>query len=281
MKKYFQEDIDSLKVWANVIRKDIIHMVSTANSGHPGGSLSAADLVAALYFHVMNVDPKKPNWPKRDRFILSKGHACPVLYAALAEKGYYEKKHLDTLRRFHSILQGHPDMKKTPGVDMTTGSLGNGLSIGIGMAMAAKTNNQDYRVYVMLGDGEIQEGVVWEAAMTAAHYKIDNIIAIIDDNGLQVDGYTNDIMNVSPIADKWKAFGWNVIEIDGHDMEQILDAFANAERIGEPVVIVAKTVKGKGVSFMENICEWHGMAPDKKQTTIAIEELEKRQKSNE
>jgi transketolase len=273
MTDYTQKDIDFLKDKAKTIRKDIIEMICTANAGHPGGALSATDIVTALYFHVMKVDSNKPNWAERDRFILSKGHACPVLYAALAEKGYFAMEHLKTLRKFHSILQGHPDMKKTPGVDMTSGSLGNGLSVGVGMALAAKQHKLDYNVYVMMGDGEIQEGAVWEAAMSAAHYKIDNLVAIVDNNGLQVDGFTKDIMNVMPIAAKWKAFGWHVIEIDGHNMEQILKAFKEAEKIKGPVAIVADTVKGKGVSYMENVCVWHGKAPTEDEKNIALEEI--------
>jgi transketolase len=275
MRSYTKEDIRFLKQKANIIRQDIIKMTHKAKAGHPGGSLSAADIVTALYFHVMNIDPKNPDWEDRDRFILSKGHACPVWYAALAEKGYFSIEHLDTLRKFHSILQGHPDMKKTPGIDMTSGSLGNGLSLGIGMALAAKRNKRSYNVYVMLGDGEIQEGMVWEAAMSAAHYGLDNIVAIVDYNGLQVDGWTKDVMSIHPVVDKWQAFGWNVIEIDGHDMEEILDAFQNAHKIKGPVVIVANTVKGKGVSFMENVVVWHGLAPNDAEAEQALKELEK------
>jgi transketolase len=276
MKSFTKSDIKFLKNKANAIRKDIIRMIYDAQAGHPGGSLSAADIVTALYFHVMKIDPDNPQWKERDRFILSKGHACPVWYAALAEKGYYEMEHLKTLRKFHSILQGHPDMNKTPGIDMTSGSLGNGLSAGLGMALAARRNRLDYYVYVMLGDGELQEGIVWEAAMAAAHYHVDNLIAIIDYNGLQVDGWTKDVMNIYPIAEKWEAFGWAVIEIDGHDMQQILNAFQYAHKTKGPVVIIANTVKGKGISFMENVCVWHGLAPDKEQTQKALQELEMR-----
>lgn len=275
MRYYTQQDVEFLKKKANDIRRDIVHMIHKAGAGHPGGSLSAADIVTALYFHVMKVDPKKPDWEDRDRFILSKGHACPVWYAALAEKGYFGMEHLDTLRKFHSILQGHPDMKKTPGIDMTSGSLGNGLSVGIGMALSAKAKKKDYNVYVMLGDGEIQEGMVWEAAMAGAHYNLDNLTAIIDYNGLQVDGWSKDIMSVHPVVEKFEAFGWTVIEINGHDMYEILNAFQQASKVKGPVAIVANTVKGKGISYMENICVWHGLAPCDDEACKAFEELAK------
>jgi len=270
---YTQQDIVFLKRKANDIRRDIIHMIHKAGAGHPGGSLSAADIVTALYFHVMRIDATNPEWEERDRFILSKGHACPVWYAALAEKGYFGMEHLDTLRKFHSILQGHPVMAKTPGIDMTTGSLGNGLSLGIGMALSAKAKKKNYKVYVMLGDGELQEGMVWEAAMAGAHYNLDNLTAIIDNNGLQVDGRVQDIMNVYPIVEKFKAFGWYIIEINGHDMYEILNAFQEVSKVKGPVAIIAKTVKGKGVSFMENECIWHGLAPNDDQARMAFQEL--------
>lgn len=279
MKSYSVEDVKYLKQKANDIRKDIITMIHKAKAGHPGGALSATDILSALYFHVMKVDPENPNWEERDRFILSKGHACPVWYAALAEKGYFEMEHLNTLRKMHSILQGHPDMKKTPGIDATSGSLGNGLSIGLGMALAAKHNKQDYNVYVMLGDGEIQEGMVWEAAMAATHYQVDNLTAIVDYNGLQVDGWTKDVMSVHPVVEKWEAFGWSVIEIDGHDMVEILDAFQKAHKIKGPVAIIANTVKGKGISFMENVAAWHGLAPSDEEAKQALEELKKEAES--
>ncbi|MDF2522767.1 MAG: transketolase subunit [Clostridiales bacterium] len=275
MKPYNKETIAFLEEKANCIRKDIIHMISKAGAGHPGGSLSASDIVSALYFHVMNIDTKDPKWEDRDRFILSKGHACPVWYAALAEKGYFGMEHLDTLRKMHSILQGHPDMNKTVGIDMTAGSLGNGLSAGLGITLSGMRLGKDYRVYVMLGDGEIQEGMVWEAAMAAAHYKAKNLTAIIDNNGLQVDGFTKDVMDVGQIAKKFEAFGWSTIEIDGHNMEEILKAFAFVEKSEVPVAIVANTVKGKGVSFMENVGVWHGQAPNKEQTVEAMNELNK------
>jgi transketolase len=279
MRSHTTEDIRYLTRKANDIRQDIIRMIHQAKAGHPGGALSAADIVTALYFHVMRINPKNPDWEGRDRFILSKGHACPVWYAALAEKGYFEMKHLDTLRKFHSILQGHPDMKKTPGIDMTSGSLGNGLSIGVGMALAAKRKRQSYNVYVILGDGEVQEGMVWEGAMAGAHYNLDNLTAIVDYNGLQVDGWNKEVMNIYPLVEKWQAFGWSVVEIDGHNMPEILGAFQKAHKIKGPVVIIAHTVKGKGVSFMENACEWHGLAPNDEETAKALQELAKEAES--
>ncbi len=272
--KYPQELIRSLEDKAGEIRKDIIIMIGAAKSGHPGGSLSAADIVAALYFHVMRHDPKNPEWPDRDRFVLSKGHACPVLYAALAEAGYYPKEEIITFRNINSRLQGHPDMKKLPGVEFTTGSLGQGLSAANGMAIAGKLDGKDYRVFCMIGDGESQEGQIWEAAMAAVHYKLDNLTAITDFNGLQIDGPNCEIMNVQPLPDKWRAFGWNVIEIDGHDFVQILDALSPERKVeGKPTMIVARTVKGKGVSFMEGVCDWHGKAPNEEQVKQALSEL--------
>lgn len=265
--------IRTLESKAKDIRLDIIEMIHAAKSGHPGGSLSAADIVSALYFQVMNINPERPRWENRDRFILSKGHACPVLYAALAERGYYAKSELSTLRKFRSILQGHPDMNKTPGVDMSSGSLGNGLSAGLGMALAAKWKSMVFRVYVMLGDGELNEGIVWEAAMAAAHHKLDNLVAIVDCNGLQITGCVKDVMNIEPLADKWKAFGWAAMEIDGHDMNEIVGALEEARTMTRPVVILAKTVKGKGVSFMENNADWHGKALSDEQYAKAKLEL--------
>lgn len=267
------DDIAFLKEKARLIRKDIIEMIHTAQSGHPGGSLLAVEIIAVLYFYVMNIDPQNPNWEKRDRFILSKGHACPALYAVLADRGYFDKEHLATLRQYGSILQGHPDMNRTPGVDMTAGSLGNGLSIGVGMALSSNLKNEPYNVYVLLGDGEIQEGMVWEAAMSAAKYNLHNLVAIIDHNGLQINGCVNDVMPVGPLADKWKSFGWHVLEIDGHDIGDILSSFQTANKIPSPVVIIAHTVKGKGVSFMENNPEWHGKAPNDREKTRAITEI--------
>ena len=242
------QTLEKLQSKARTIRRHIVEMVAEAGSGHPGGSLSSADIVTALYFHVMNVDPQNPKWPERDRFVLSKGHAAPVLYAALAERGFFSKEELLKLRKTGSMLQGHPDMKVTPGLDMTTGSLGQGLSAANGMALAGKLDNKDYRVYVLMGDGEIQEGQIWEAAMTAAHYKLDNLTAFVDYNGLQIDGPVTKVKSPESIQEKIKAIGRNVIDIDGHDMVQILEAIEEAKTVkGKPTVIVAKTVKGKGV----------------------------------
>ncbi|TCS83291.1 transketolase [Tepidibacillus fermentans] len=264
----------SLKKIANTIRQDIVKMVAEANSGHPGGSLSAADIVTYLYFHEMKIDPQNPQDPDRDRFVLSKGHASPVLYAALAEKGFFPKEELMTFRKINSRLQGHPSRKSLPGVEQSTGSLGQGLSSANGMALAGKLDQRDYRVYVMIGDGEIQEGMIWEAAMAAAHYKLDNLTAILDYNHLQIDGSVEDILNPAPVDEKFHAFGWHVIEIDGHDMNQIHDAIQEAKQIkGKPTLIIANTVKGKGVSFMENQVGWHGTAPNKEQLQQALEEL--------
>ncbi len=268
-------EIDMLRARANEIRKDIVRMLGGCGSGHPGGSLSAADIVAALYFKVLRIDPRDPRKPDRDRFILSKGHAAPVLYAALAQRGFFPREELGTLRRLGSRLQGHPDMKKLPGVEMSTGSLGQGLSAANGMALAGKLDRLDYRVYVLLGDGEIQEGQVWEAAMAAAHYKLDNLTAFLDHNGMQIDGPIREIMSPEPVADKWRAFGWDVQVIDGHDMAGILKALEKARAvIGRPQMIVAETVKGKGVSFMENQVGWHGVAPKPDETERALADLE-------
>ncbi len=256
------------------IRVDIIKGVFSANSGHPGGSLSAADILAVLYFHEMKIDPKNPKWEERDKFVLSKGHAAPVLYAALAERGYFEKESLTTLRHIGSKLQGHPDCKKVPGVEMSTGSLGQGLSAAVGMALANKLDKKENRVYALLGDGEIQEGIIWEAAMSAAHYKLDNLCAVLDWNGLQIDGKNDVVMKVTPIDEKFKAFGWNVIAIDGHNLEEIIKGFEKArESKGMPTLLLAKTVKGKGVSFMENEAGWHGKAPSEEQAKQAVQEL--------
>lgn len=260
---------------ANEIRKDIIRMLGEAGSGHPGGSLSAADIVTVLYFHELRLDPERPDWPERDRFVLSKGHAAPVLYAALAERGFFPKEELMTLRKLGSRLQGHPDMRKVPGVEMSTGSLGQGLSVANGMALAARLDQRSYRVYALLGDGELDEGMVWEAAMAAAHYKLDNLTAFVDHNGLQIDGPIAEVMSPEPVADKWRAFGWHVINIDGHDLNQIVDALNEAKTVkGKPTMIVAETVKGKGVSFMENQVGWHGVAPNPDEVTRALAELD-------
>jgi transketolase len=266
--------VDELKQMAVAIRCDIIEMIASANAGHPGGSLSAADIVTALYFRVMNIDPQRPDWPDRDRFILSKGHACPVWYAALAERGYFDRAHLGTLRRIDSILQGHPDMNKTPGIDMTAGSLGQGMSAGLGMALSGKLRHKDYHVWVVIGDGEMQEGSVWESAMAAAKWDLDNLTYILDRNHLQNDYCVDVEMPVEPVADKWRAFNWNVIEIDGHDMEQIVEALETALTVkGRPTMIIAETVKGKGVSYMENEADWHGKAPCKEEAEQALQEI--------
>ena len=267
-------DIKSLEKTAAEIRCGIIKAIHNAGSGHPGGSLSAADIVTALYFDEMNVDPKDPKMKGRDKFILSKGHAGPVQYSALAVKGYYPMEDFMTLRKLGSKFQGHPDMHKVPGIEMSTGSLGQGISAAGGMALANKLDNDPGRIYVLLGDGEIQEGIVWEALMSAAHYKLDNMVAILDHNGLQIDGKNEDVMTVAPVVEKFQAFGWNVIQIDGHDFKQILDAFKQARACkGKPTMIVAETIKGKGVSFMENNAGWHGKAPDEEQTKQALAEL--------
>ncbi|MDD3653545.1 MAG: transketolase [Desulfotomaculaceae bacterium] len=267
-------EIDELQKKAREIRKHIIKMLGEAGSGHPGGSLSAADIVAALYFHEMRLDPDRPEWPERDRFILSKGHAAPVLYAALAERGFFPVEELMTLRKLGSRLQGHPDMRKLPGVEMSTGSLGQGLSAANGMALAGRLDERNYRVYVMLGDGELDEGMVWEAAMAAAHYKLDNLAAFVDHNGFQIDGPIAEVMSPEPVSDKWRAFGWHVININGHDIGQILGALAEAKNIkGKPTMIVAETIKGKGVSFMENQVGWHGVAPKPDEVQRALAEL--------
>lgn len=263
-----------LKRIANSIRQDIVTMLVASKSGHPGGSLSAADIVATLFFNEMRIKPEDPAWAERDRFVLSKGHAAPVLYAALAEKGFFPKEELEGLRKTGRMLQGHPDMKKTPGVDMSTGSLGQGLSAANGMALAGKLDGKDYRVYALLGDGEMAEGQVWEAAMAAAHYKLDNLTGILDYNGLQIDGKTDSVMCSDPLDKKWQAFGWHVIKADGHDIDALLAAFAEAKEVkGKPTMIIAKTVKGKGVSFMEDQAGWHGNAPSVEQGRQALNEL--------
>ena len=270
---FTDRDVARLEAQAAQIRQDVVSMIHAAGAGHPGGSLSAVEMVTALYFHVLRIDPEKPDWPDRDRFILSKGHACPVLYAALARRGYFDPALLSTLRQYHSILQGHPDMNKTPGLDMTSGSLGNGLSAGVGMALSARLHGQDYTTYVLLGDGEIQEGMVWEAAMAAGHHDLKDLVAIVDCNGVQINGWVNDIMRVEPVADKWRAFGWRVVEIDGHDMRQVLTALHTAKTMRAPTAILMRTVKGKGVSFMEDQPKWHGGAPDEDELVRAIAEI--------
>ena len=267
--------VEAVTRQARQIRRHIVEMVYLAKSGHIGGALSATDIVTALYWDLMRIDPARPDWPDRDRFILSKGHACPVWYSNLATRGYFGIEHLKTLRQFGSILQGHPDMHKTPGVDITTGSLGQGLSLGIGMALNAKLSAKDYRVYVVLGDGEINEGQVWEAAAAAAKFKLDNLVAFIDNNRLQMDGFGADVMPMEPIDAKFRAFNWEVQRINGHDVGAIIAAVERAWATkGKPTCIVADTVKGKGVSFMENQREWHGEAPNQQQYEKAMAELE-------
>ena len=256
------------------VRIDVVRAIHKAGSGHPGGSLSAADIVTALYFKEMNIDPVDPKKADRDKFILSKGHAGPVQYAALAERGYYPVEDMMSLRKMGSIFQGHPNMHKVPGVEMSTGSLGQGISVSVGMALANKINENPGRVYTLLGDGEIQEGLVWEAAMAAAHYKLDNMVAIVDYNGLQIDGKNDDVMTVKPVDEKFASFGWNVVVIDGHNFDEIFDAFDQARACkGKPTAIIAKTVKGKGVSFMEDQAGWHGKAPSDEEVKQAVEEL--------
>lgn len=273
MKKISDNQIKELQQKARQIRRDIVDMLCRACSGHPGGSLSAADLVTALYFAVLRHDPKNPQWPDRDRFHMSKGHCCPLWYAVLAHTGYFPKEKLLTLRKLGSMLQGHPD-RRTPGVEAASGSLGQGLSVALGMALAGKMDRKDYRVYCLLGDGETQEGNIWEAAMAAAHYRCDNLCAILDYNGLQIDGRTADVMGIDPVAAKWAAFGWHTIEIDGHDMKAILAAYEQAAgTAGRPTIIIARTTKGKGVSFMENVCKYHGVAPTKEEADKACGEL--------
>jgi len=267
-------DHKGLKEIARNIRKDIVSMIHTSKSGHPGGSLSSVEILTALYFDEMNIDTNNCKMEDRDRFVLSKGHAAPVLYATLAHKGYFDREELNGLRKINRMLQGHPDMKGTPGVEMSTGSLGQGFSVACGMAMASKLDNAPWRVYALLGDGEVQEGIVWEAAMSAAHYKLDNMVAFLDYNGLQIDGKTEDVMNIGSIVDKFKAFGWNVIEIDGHDFDQIFAALDMAkETVGKPTMVVAKTIKGKGISFMENEAGWHGAAPSDSDLERALLDL--------
>ena len=265
-----------LKKTANNVRLGIIEAVYNAACGHPGGSLSIADVLTYLYFEEMRVDPTNPADKNRDRFVLSKGHTAPALYSVLAERGFFPKEELKTLRKTASRLQGHPDMKGVPGVDMSTGSLGLGFSTACGMALSAKVSGDSYRVYATLGDGESQEGQVWEAAMFASHYKLDNLVAILDLNGLQIDGPITEVMNPMPHDEKFRAFGWHVITIDAHDFAQIEAAFNEAREVkGQPTVIIAKSVKGKGVSYMENKCEWHGQAPKEDLYLVAVADLKK------
>lgn len=267
-------DNEGLKKKAADIRLDIIRAVYSAGSGHPGGSLSAAEIFAALYFNIMNIDPQNPKMENRDKFVLSKGHATPGLYSTLAERGFFPVDSLVSFRKMGSILQGHPDMHKVPGVEMSTGSLGQGISASVGMALANKVDNSPGRIFALLGDGELQEGLVWEAFMAAAHFKLDNLTIVIDWNGLQIDGKNEDVMGVDPIADKLESFCWEVINIDGHNIDEVVAALEKAGSFTDkPLAIIAKTIKGKGVSFMENDPGWHGKAPDEEQARLAISEL--------
>lgn len=268
------KSLDELKSISTEIRKDIVKMLTESASGHPGGSLSATDIMTVLFFKEMNIDPNNEKDPNRDRFVLSKGHAAPVLYSTLARRGYFPVEELSTLRKFKSRLQGHPSIQYLPGIDMSTGSLGQGISAAVGMALAGKIDKKDYRVYTILGDGELEEGQVWEASMCASHYKLNNLTAFIDFNGLQIDGDITKVMNPCPIDKKFEAFGWNVLVIDGHNYEEIIDAIEKAKECKDkPTAVVCKTIKGKGVSFMENQAEWHGIAPSREQCEAALKEL--------
>ncbi len=274
MKNVKIDDIEELQETAKKIRRGIIEAVYSGQSGHPGGSLSIADVMTVLYFHEMNIDLENPKDENRDRLVLSKGHCAPALYSALANKGFFDVEELQTLRNIESRLQGHPDMRKIPGVDMTTGSLGQGLSAANGMAMAGKLDNKDYRVYCILGDGEIEEGQIWEAAMASSKYELDNLCVIVDNNNLQIDGTIEEVMSSYPIDEKFKSFGFQIINIDGHNIQEIIDAFDVAKNVkGKPTCIIAKTIKGKGVSFMENQVAWHGKAPNEEQYIQAMKEL--------
>lgn len=267
-------EIGELKKIALTLRQDIVKMTTAAGSGHPSTSLSAVEILTALYFRVMRHDPKNPDWADRDRFILSKGHGAPALYSAMAHSGYFDVDQLMTLRKFDSPLQGHPEKQRLAGVEASSGSLGQGLSIGIGMALAARLDGKDYFTYVVMGDGEIDEGQIWEAAMFAPHYKLDNLIAILDRNGQQQDGWAKDVMNTEPLVDKWGSFGWHVIDIDGHDLQQVLNAFDQAKITkGKPTIIIARTVKGKGVSSLENNTNFHGVPLSQEQMEKALLEL--------
>ncbi len=267
--------IKILESKANEVRKLIVKMLAEAKSGHPGGSLSSTEIITCLYFDIMNVDPENPDMENRDKFHLSKGHCCPALYAVLSLKGYFPLHELMNLRKLGSFLQGHPDIK-TPGVEVGSGSLGQGLSIALGMALAAKLDNKEQRVYCLMGDGEVQEGNIWEAAMAAAQFKADNLCGILDNNGFQIDGRIEEVMGLEPLADKWKAFGWNVIRCDGHNIEQLLHSFEEAKRVKfKPSIIIARTVKGKGVSFMEHVVDFHGRSPTDEEKVIALDELKR------
>ena len=267
-------DVKELENMAKEVRRGILEEVYNAQSGHPGGSLSVADILTVLYFNELNIDEKNPKWEDRDRMVLSKGHCSPALYSCLANRGFFPIEDLKTFRKLDSYLQGHPDMNKIPGVDMTTGSLGQGLSAAVGMAITGKMDNKDYRVYCVLGDGEIEEGQIWEAAMSAKKYALDNLCVIVDNNNLQIDGTVEEVMSPYPIDEKFRSFGFEIIKIDGHNMQEILDAFEVAKNVkGKPVCIIAKTIKGKGVSYMENQVEWHGKAPNEEQYKMAMNEL--------
>ena len=268
------KDVNELQKYANLIRQEVIEEVYNAKSGHPGGSLSIAEILSVLHFNQMNIDEKNPKAKERDRLVLSKGHTSPALYAALALRGFFDVKELQHFRNINSNLQGHPDMNKVPGVDASTGSLGQGLSIANGMALSSKLDKEGVRVYCICGDGEIEEGQIWEAAMTSAHYKLDNLCVIIDNNNLQIDGKVSDVMNIYPIDEKFKSFGFETINVDGHNIQELITAFEQAKKVkGKPTVIIANTIKGKGVSFMENEASWHGKAPNEEQYMQAMKEL--------
>jgi len=270
-----EQELKKLKETAREVRINIIKMLTEAGSGHPGGSLSIADILTVLYFHKMRHDPKNPKWDQRDRFVLSKGHGVPTQYAVLAKSGYFSEEELMSLRKTGSRLQGHPDRSRLPGMEASTGSLGQGLSIAVGMAVAGKMDKKNYRIYCMVGDGESQSGQIWEAAMCAAKYKLDNLTAVLDYNKIQLDDRVSIVMEIEPVKDKWRSFGWNVIEIDGNDIPKIIDALDDAEKVkGNPTIIIAHTVKGKGVSYMEDNVDWHGKAPSKELAEQAIKELE-------
>ena len=274
MQTLSETELMELRQKAVKLRRNIITMIYEAGSGHPGGSLSVLDILVLLYYKVMNINAAAPRDPRRDRLVLCKGHACPALYAVLADMGFFPPEELHRLRKIDSLLQGHPDMRKTPGIEISTGSLGQGLSAANGMALAAKLENSPGRLYAVLGDGEIQEGQVWEAAMTSGHYRLDNLTAFLDYNGLQIDGWTKDVKNSEPLPDKWRAFGWFVLEADGHDYHSLLEAVNKAlSHKGAPTMIIAHTVKGKGVSYMENLADWHGKAPSKDEYERALLEL--------
>lgn len=272
--KVTEEDILNLKRISNNVRKSIVEEVYSAQSGHPGGALSCADILTVLYFNQMNIDPEKKDDLNRDRLVLSKGHASAALYAVLAERGYFSKDELKGFRKLGSMLQGHPDMKHIPGVDMTAGSLGQGLSVANGMAISSKLDERGFRVYCIVGDGEIEEGQIWEAAMASAHYKLDNLCLVVDNNNLQIDGKVSDIMSVYPLKEKFEAFGFEVLEVDGNDIDELITVFDKAKTVkGKPTAIIAKTIKGKGVSFMEDKADWHGKAPNDEEYKTAIEDL--------